>query len=135
MYNLQGLPSRQSFDYSELVPQLRQDYHDISVFLVYLQHAQTQQLAYDGHLLEIELHNVNQALFSVLCRLDSLLMQQGTTPKRFVDSSVIPSDLQNTRESRQRYRRDFILMKDTKAYVQVMTGDYEDLFGRLSHED
>ncbi|GFO34261.1 hypothetical protein PoB_006076600 [Plakobranchus ocellatus] len=132
--HLPGLPLRlenDNLNLDNMVNILLQDYHDISVYIIYVKQALQEQVALDMGLLSNEISRLEKNLFSLLCKVDTLLKTNGTIVTSFVDASAMPDDLINIEDATTRYMRNYLLAKDAKIFLNHLAMNYASFLDAL----
>ncbi|GFO34259.1 hypothetical protein PoB_006076400 [Plakobranchus ocellatus] len=110
---------------------LLQDYHDISVYIVYVKQALQEQVALDMGLLSNEISQLETNLFSLLCKVYTLLKTKETSVTSYVDASAMPEYLKNIEDATTRYMRNYLLAKDAKIFLNHLAMNYASFLNAL----
>ncbi|GFO34260.1 hypothetical protein PoB_006076500 [Plakobranchus ocellatus] len=132
--HLPGLPLRLENDNPNLdnmVNILLQDYHDISVYIVYVKQALQEQVALDMGLLSNEISQLETNLFSLMCKVYTLLKTKETSVTSYVDASAMPEYLKNIEDATTRYMRNYLLAKDAKIFLNHLGMNYASFLNAL----
>ncbi|GFO34257.1 hypothetical protein PoB_006076200 [Plakobranchus ocellatus] len=132
--HLPGLPLRLENDNPNLdnmVNILLQDYHDISVYIIYVKQALQEQIALNMGLLLNEISQLETNVFSLLCKVYTLLKTKETSVTSFVDASAMPDYLKNIEDATTQYMRNYLLTKDAKIFLNHLAMDYASFLNAL----
>lgn len=118
---LKVLPFRYLF---QNVSNFRQDYNEVSTYIMYLQHMRSLQMAFDGRFVQ-EMNAVISQKFSWLCRINTVLRSQNNPVTQFVNSSVVSGDLEDlTSDSLSRHKVNYVLMKNANSFIRAKNAKY-----------
>ena len=106
------------------------DYRDVSVFAVFAQQVYNEE---DGNeVVKADLLRTKHYLYSVLCRLHSILGLIDSPVIDFVGSDVMPDSVKNITVDKYRYQRAYLLLNNAKKHIEVLLQDYVKIQENLS---
>ena len=119
------------FSFFQMEDFLRQTYRDVSIHIVFVQQALGEQIAVDDRVLENELSGLDQKLFELLCKVHHLAISRNITISNFVDASVMPSSMKNISDDTRRYKRNYVLGKDTQIFLGNLEANFTTLYSEV----
>ena len=119
------------FSFFQMEDFLRQTYRDVSIHIVFVQQALGEQIAVDDRVLKNELSGLKQKLFELLCKVHHLAISRNITISSFVDASVMPSSMKNISDDTRRYKRNYVLGKDTQIFLGNLEANFTTLYSEV----